>query len=266
MKSATSLSWEETTIRTSLDHSISRNKTELAEFLKQIPFISHWSITQLSKLSEIVQKVSLIRNQFVIKEKEPLKYVYMIRSGEFEITKSYPKVDKHLNKADYKQRVLKPMLRVADSFDDRERQTHNSALQNALFVSPRMQIFFNAPKLKRVAIGSLSKGQIFWENDAQGDKVSSVSVKWSTSKGEVFQIRLEDFLSYLKRDPEAWKKFTKHSILKNNEINSRISTYQKQFKNFGSNKKIEAKTLKSFLRDQNPNEIDIRRTMKQIVK
>ena len=64
---------------------IHKNKNELAEFIKQMPFISHWSITYLSKLSELVEKVKVIRNQYIIKEGDEIEYIYMIKDGEFEI-------------------------------------------------------------------------------------------------------------------------------------------------------------------------------------
>ena len=94
-----------------------QKKTELAEFLRQMPYISHWSITHLSKLSEIMEKISVIRNQFIIKEKEKVKYIYMIKTGEFEITKNYSKMDQESKKMDYKQKVLKPLLRVSASIN-----------------------------------------------------------------------------------------------------------------------------------------------------
>ncbi|CAI2364241.1 unnamed protein product [Moneuplotes crassus] len=243
-----------------------QKKTALAEFLKQMPFISHWSITHLSKLSEIVEKTALIRNQYLIKEKEPLKYIYIIRSGEFETFKTFPKVDQELKKRDYDQKVLKPMLRVSRLCSPQAKKNHKNALTNALFVSPRMKIFFNLPKTRRISLGSLSKGQIVSENDAHGSKISTVAVKCRSSAGEVYRIAMNDFLSYLKRDPDAWQKFSEHSKAKDKEIIARVSNYRKQFRNFSSKNRLQPKNLKSFLRNLNPNELDVRRTMREIVK
>ena len=66
-------------------------------------------------------------------------------------------------------------------------------------------MYFNRHKSKRVVIGTLCKGKYFSENDAYKSRPSSLSVKCSSIKGELYRIKAKDFLSYIKREAEAWK-------------------------------------------------------------
>lgn len=92
-------------------------QTQLAEFLRHMPFISQWSLTHLSKLSEYFEKQSFIMNQVIIKEKDPVKYIYLVKSGEYEIIKSYAKLDKETKRKEYNEKVLKPLLNLSASVE-----------------------------------------------------------------------------------------------------------------------------------------------------
>lgn len=57
-------------------------------FLKQLPFLTHWSKNLLSKLTYLVEKIDTIRGQHIMREREELQYIYIVRSGEFEVYKN----------------------------------------------------------------------------------------------------------------------------------------------------------------------------------
>lgn len=58
----------------------------MIDFLQNIPLFSYWSRISLEKLLYKIEKKSFIKNQFVIREGEPIKEIYIIRSGEFEVS------------------------------------------------------------------------------------------------------------------------------------------------------------------------------------
>lgn len=151
-----------------------KNKAEISEFLRQMPFISHWSKTLLSKVTGLVDKISLIRNQFVIKESEPIKYIYLVKAGEFEIYKNYSKVDEETKRIEFNDNVLKPLLNVSSSIND-SKSTHRR--NKTSMVSPRMEMYFKKKKTKKTKIGTISNGKIISEHDAKENRDSTISVK-----------------------------------------------------------------------------------------
>ena len=56
-----------------------QNKEDKINFLKQIPFLAHWSKNALGKLYYAIEVVPCIRGQKIIKEGDPAEYIYLIK-------------------------------------------------------------------------------------------------------------------------------------------------------------------------------------------
>ena len=76
-----------------------KEKKKLAEkvnYLKDVPFLKNVTKTKLSKLTYFFEEISFCRGQIVYNEGEEWKYVYIIKEGEFELSKRMPSSDKKL--------------------------------------------------------------------------------------------------------------------------------------------------------------------------
>lgn len=86
-----------------------RNKIKLINFFKSIPCLAKNSQTYLSKLHYSFEQKSFIRNQEIVKEGGFADFVYIIKSGEVEITKKI-KVKEPITKKDDKKKRQKPQI------------------------------------------------------------------------------------------------------------------------------------------------------------
>ena len=60
---------------------------KLIDFYKSIPFLRNSTKTYLEKLNHSFEPKQFIRNQEIYKEGDPSDMVYLVKYGEFEITK-----------------------------------------------------------------------------------------------------------------------------------------------------------------------------------
>lgn len=67
-----------------------KQKQELDEktkFIQSIPFFQTWSNLTLSKFSYFFKEVKFKRNQIVFQTGDTLESIYVVRSGEFEVSR-----------------------------------------------------------------------------------------------------------------------------------------------------------------------------------
>lgn len=64
---------------------------KIIDFLHQLPFFKVWTKTSLSKLHYSFEERQFIRNQVVYREGDESSMVYIIKQGEFEVTKKFVK-------------------------------------------------------------------------------------------------------------------------------------------------------------------------------
>lgn len=57
------------------------------KFLKAMPYFSKWSQSMLRKLHSCFQKIRVMKDHVVIKEGVTCEYLYMVKSGIFELSK-----------------------------------------------------------------------------------------------------------------------------------------------------------------------------------
>ena len=60
---------------------------EMTEFLKKLPIFNGWSMNSLVRLSYLFKISKLKRNQRLFREGDPADSVFIVKSGEFELTK-----------------------------------------------------------------------------------------------------------------------------------------------------------------------------------
>ncbi len=73
-----------------LKNKIRKSKLDQMEVLQSLPFFRVWTKTQLLKLVNfILEPKQYVKNQIVFTEGEKSDTIYIIKSGEFEVTRKY---------------------------------------------------------------------------------------------------------------------------------------------------------------------------------
>ena len=57
-------------------------------FLKSVPYFSKWTKMAVDKFTYFFTERSFIRNQYVFREGQKAEYIFIVKQGEFELTKS----------------------------------------------------------------------------------------------------------------------------------------------------------------------------------
>jgi hypothetical protein len=65
-------------------------------FFRSLPFVKHWTLSQVQKLVYMFSERRITRNQTLYQQGEEVSFVYIVKSGEFEIVRS---LKKHEQKA-----------------------------------------------------------------------------------------------------------------------------------------------------------------------
>ena len=65
-----------------------KNQNKLVDFFQHLPFFQNWSRTALAKLKYIFQPREFISGQTVVHEGDKCDKIILIKTGEFDVTKS----------------------------------------------------------------------------------------------------------------------------------------------------------------------------------
>ncbi|CAI2361678.1 unnamed protein product [Moneuplotes crassus] len=220
-----------------------QHKDAMIKFLKQIPFISHWSKNALSKLYYAVEKIDTFRGQKIIEEGNEVEYVYIVKEGEFEIHKYLGKDDEEEKNQNEEKNLIRPLLKHEDLKRCRAKKLTTE--------------WHNPSRVKRkIRLSNLGECKLFCDGDARFDRKSSVTVITSSQEAQILRIKKCEFMKYMKNDEEAWNRFTENCISKEKEYGFRIKTYLTHMKH----KKIAVNSLKNKIKraDRSPDEIDVR--------
>lgn len=57
-------------------------------FFQNLPFLSHWTKTQIQRIILSFTEKSFLRNQVVYQQDEEANHVYIVKTGEFEVTRT----------------------------------------------------------------------------------------------------------------------------------------------------------------------------------
>lgn len=190
---------------------LKQQKAELemkTKFLQSIPFFRAWSNLALSKFSYFFVEKRYVRNQIVFKEGEKLDWLYIVRQGEFEVTRQMQyqhqprapdprKVVMKQSKQVVKQRKLKSRIQISHLMQQ------NSSSQ---FQKLKKQKNYKKTNIK----GLCGPGIIFGEEDIAVEKnyyQASSTVKWKSSDGLLFIISLENLERETKNQVRAERNF-----------------------------------------------------------
>jgi len=231
-----------------------QNKDKMTNYLKQIPFISHWSRSLLSKLYYAIEKTSCIRGQKVVKEGDPIEYIYIVWSGEYEVIKYLGKGEEDTNIINEEEQLIRPLLNHEDA-------KSCQAIQ-------RTKEWHDPSRFKRkIRLSVLGEWKLLCDSDARFGKPSTVTIEANNTKGELYRIKASDFMKYIKSDTESWNKFTLHWINKEKEYGRRIHTFKQNFKHKkNKSHKINLLDQRKKNAENNTGELDVRNSFDYVIK
>lgn len=86
-----------------------KNKQKVNDFLRSLPFLTSWTNTALNKLQLSFETKNFFRNQMVYREGTVADVIYIVKEGEFELTK----LKTHLKEQSYKyDKLLGPQKTI----------------------------------------------------------------------------------------------------------------------------------------------------------
>lgn len=203
---------------------------KLVDFLKSVPTFKHWSKSALLKLTYFFKKKSFIRNQVVYKEGDNSKFLYVIKEGEFEISKKMrPEKDSDLD--------LQMFLGPRRKEDKRSDKVENVLGKGDIYYPHKVLV--------------LGKGNIFGEEDAVVSRLHTTSVRCISMEGELLCISLQDFNQRVKTNDESWQNIKRSAKQKEltvlNQITrtSKIEKHSKRISQKLCKKRNENHTIKN---------------------
>lgn len=70
-----------------------KKHNEKVQFLRSLPFFSQLTKTSLGKLTYQFEDFPTIKNQILFREGEPAEYAYIVKQGQYEVTKTLTLAD-----------------------------------------------------------------------------------------------------------------------------------------------------------------------------
>ncbi|CDW72825.1 UNKNOWN [Stylonychia lemnae] len=241
-----------------------KNLNKILEFLNQLPFLQGWSKVQLQKLQYAFELKHLKRNTVLYREGEHNANVYIIKNGDFEVSKKI-KVSEGAeamlelqNMATFvgpeKSHVKRQNPNEITSFKDfmHSRKTSEGEKikpqnlnQTLTIQTQKKKIFLNDDKLQALAnnkiiaatggqqtmnnfkIAQIGVGQLLGEEDVISQRHYTTSVTCKSNFGEVYCIKNTDFIKKLKANSESWKIVLLMSMAKEKAIFDRVKKIKK---------------------------------------
>lgn len=184
--------------------------------LQNLPFFRVWTKTQLLKLVNfIIEPKHYIRNQVVYREGDPSETIYIVKSGDFEVSR------KHQKNADYS---LKPRNEAAGKanpgdlwknlFENNGEETKGTAVstnkgkygdkggkKGQVMMERQVR---NVETFKLVLLGP---GQIFGDDDVLFNRPYSSTIVCRSNLGTVIRMNGPELLKKMRANEECWKLF-----------------------------------------------------------
>ena len=162
-----------------------KNRIEKVNFIKGLPIFSKLSRTYLTKFASNIKTMTCNKDQILYRQGDPVGRVYIIREGEFEISK-------------------KLQEKQTDSVNDTSeelRQLLNDPLLN------KQQNCFTKPKRKvaKHRLIFVGKGQLLGADDVaiKDNDAFKTTARCVSSSGKLIYIMKDDFLK-LHGQSQAW--------------------------------------------------------------
>jgi CRP-like cAMP-binding protein len=211
---------------------LKKQKQELeakSRFIQSIPFFKNWTNLTLTKFTYFFKEIKYHRNQTVFHEGDMLDSIYVVRRGEFEVTRN----------AKFKKEQKIPETSKAFESDPREqfqgRRLFNKPVRiNHLMEnnsqSPFQTSYINKRGYHNANIqGIWGEGIIMGEEDIVFSKKMTVgfpassTIKCKSEHGELFIIKIED----LERETRTFVRHCLYLYRKNHGINLNVTDYWK---------------------------------------
>ena len=166
---------------------------DMAKFLKSLPIFSPWGLNSLARLSYYFRTVKCKRNQKLFKEGDPAEYVFIVKSGEMELSKEII--------------VNNPCKVVIGNFG----RPLPSLKKATSHHEGRMYI--------------VGCGEIIGDDDGLNNEVYTQSCKCYSATAEIFQISSAEFKRRI-RSEESLNILAEKTAFRNNHINSSVKIMQ----------------------------------------
>jgi CRP-like cAMP-binding protein len=145
------------------------------EFLTEVPHFKLLSKNSLSKIIYSLQKVFVTKGTYLFKEGEETRSLFIIISGEFEVTKMVE--NNHETKKNLAQLLKDPLKAKRIAIANNSKSLKHLVNKKNLFI--------------------LGRGQVVGEDDIiLKHPTYRTTVKCISNYGEVFEIAQEDFLKF----------------------------------------------------------------------
>jgi len=178
--------------------------------------------------------------------------------------KQQPKVDDETKRLQFNKEVLKPLLQLSPPTSPTFKNPMSPS--KVTVMSPRMKMYLKKNSYKNINLGTLGKGKIISENDARSNRTCSLTIKWTSIRGQVYCIKASDFLTSIKDDSLAWRKFLIYWVQKDESIKRLIQNISNNLKKFIGNRNNQTIDLKGMLQKKFPKELDIRLSIKNLIE
>ncbi|CAI2378444.1 unnamed protein product [Moneuplotes crassus] len=177
------------------------------KILKEIPCLAHYSKQFLSKVSLSLQEVSYKRGNTVFSHGDPCKYVYIVKTGEFEMfsqIESDTPVQEHPVKGQSDETPIQRLRKFYKSARSRSKSKGKNEIKVVI----------------------LTEGQLFLEKRALTLKNQHHmnTVRCSSAEGQLYRIKKNLFISNVKLSEKAWFILKKTILDREKSINKRVST------------------------------------------
>eukprot|EP00347_Sterkiella_histriomuscorum_P021256 403334649 len=264
-----------------------KNLHKIVDFLHQVPFMSFMTRTTLSKLQYSFETRTYKRNQVLYREGTQATHVYLIKSGEVEVSKKLVlKAKKVLNTQQYlgdlsdgkgvmkeKKGVISYVKASQDDIDIEEymRLTGNNEnkkqRKGQVYIDDQTKSSKQSLNYKIALLGS---GQLLAEDDVLSQYENySTTTTCKSNECEIFCIKTDEFFRKFKSNQESWKILILMALAKERAIKSKITQIMKivgQSKGDQSDGMGGIVANKATLYLLNQNEYDLRETLKEIIK
>ncbi|CDW72769.1 UNKNOWN [Stylonychia lemnae] len=254
-----------------------KSLNKIVDFLHQIPFLHSWTRTSLSKLQYSFEQRIYKRNQTIYKEGEESNYVYLVKSGEFEVSKRIQfEEKKKLNTKDYlgvkeeekddPKKVISYVKVNQDSLDMEDFLAQTSKekkkkQKGSIYIEDNSKLQNPQISYKLAIVGC---GQLLGEEDVlSNNRRYTTNVTCSSIQGEIFCIKSDEFHRRVKSNNESWKVVILMALAKERAIRAKIFKVRKIIQTKREEGYSALNQVTSYLLNQ--NEYDLRETIREII-
>eukprot|EP00347_Sterkiella_histriomuscorum_P019194 403342576 len=201
---------------------------KIIDFLHQLPFFRVWTKTSLSKLHYSFEEKAFTRNQVVYREGDESSMVYIIKSGEFEVTKKFMKqetqeidVQKFLGPRSEQQTIDNTKSNEKDK--DKNGRDNSQQKAKKSIQSSNIQLASRLRNTETFKILLLGPGQMFGEDDVVHERPYTQTIICRSNTGIVFAMKSQEFFRKLKPNEDCWKIILTQVLSKDKQMRMRMN-------------------------------------------